>query len=284
MEILSVLYYVLIVLFMFAYIACFIINLVRAIKVNKSMKVSYETVKGKVLEIIKEKKRVYVKVEYMSPSSRINFVDFFEFTEKEFNDQYYVDQEIEIYYPNVCEFKRVTCFPTYLQGEKIKVKMGPVVTDLILAIVGILMTGWFTSLVIQLGGFYIFNQGNTSADNLGNCASFSSALIYMLPLFMFISTIPYIMERLTTASKEENQTYLKLYGGKCMAEVKTYKFGRNKDANGNKESMLEIEFYDNKGNLVKAHLNSFMYTETQEQYINILYDLKNPKNVVYMRK
>ena len=69
-----------------------------------------------------------------------------------------------------------------------------------------------------------------------------------------------------------------------MAEVKTYKFGRNKDAKGNKESMLQIEFYDNKGNLVQANLNSYMYTETQEQYINILYDLKNPKNVVYMRK
>ena len=248
------------------------------------MKVSYQTLKGKVIEVIKEKKRIYVKVEYMSPTNHINFVDFFEFTEKEFNDQYYVDQEIEIYYPNVDEFKRVTCFPTYLQGEKIKVKMGPVVTDLILAIVGILMTAWFTSLIIQLGGFYIFNQGNTSSENMMDCANFSSALIYMLPLFMFISTIPYVIERLTTASKEENQTYLKLYGAKCMAEVKTYKFGKNKDAKGNKESMLQIEFYDNQGNLVQANLNSFMYTETQEQYINILYDLKNPKNVVYMRK
>ncbi len=284
MELLSIGYYILIILFMFAYIACFVINLVRAINVNNSMKTSYETVKGKVIEVIKEKKRVYIKVEYMSPTNHINFVDFFEFTEKEFNDQYYVDQEVEIYYPNVKEFKRVTCFPTYLQGEKIKIKMGPVVTDLILAIVGILMTGWFTSLIIQLGGFYIFNQGNTSNENLMDCTSFSSALIYLLPLFMFVSTIPYIMERLTTASKEENQTYLKLNGAKCMAEVKTYKFGRNKDAKGNKESMLQIEFYDNKGNLVQANLNSFMYTETQEQYINILYDLKNPKNVVYMRK
>ena len=123
MELLSIGYYILIVLFMFMYIACFILNLIRAIKVNKSMKVSYETVKGKVLEIINEKKRVYVKVEYMSPTNHINFVDFFEFTEKEFGDQYYVDQEVEIYYPNVSNFKRVTCFPTYLQGEKIKVKM-----------------------------------------------------------------------------------------------------------------------------------------------------------------
>ena len=284
MELLSIGYYILIILFMFAYIACFVINLVRAIIVNNSMKVSYETVKGKVIEVIKEKKRVYIKVEYMSPTNHINFVDFFEFTEKEFNDQYYVDQEVEIYYPNVKEFKRVTCFPTYLQGEKIKIKLGPVVTDLILAIVGVLMTGWFTSLIIQLGGFYIFNQGNTSNENIMDCTNFSSALIYLLPLFMLVSTIPYIMERLTTASKEENQTYLKLNGAKCMAEVKTYKFGRNKDAKGNKESMLQIEFYDSKGNLIQANLNSFMYTETQEQYINILYDLKNPKNVVYMRK
>lgn len=69
-----------------------------------------------------------------------------------------------------------------------------------------------------------------------------------------------------------------------MAEVKTFKFGRNKDAKGNKESLIEIDFIIIKVNLIKANLNSFMYTETQEQYINILYDLKNPKNVVYMRK
>ena len=42
MELLSIGYYILIVLFMFMYIACFILNLIRAIKVNKSMKVSYE--------------------------------------------------------------------------------------------------------------------------------------------------------------------------------------------------------------------------------------------------
>jgi len=49
---LSVLYYIFIVLFMFAYIACFIINLIRAIRVNKGMKESYNTVKAKVTEII----------------------------------------------------------------------------------------------------------------------------------------------------------------------------------------------------------------------------------------
>lgn len=281
---LSVFYYILIVLFMIVYIGCFIINLVRAIKVQKNMKQGYASVKAKVLEIIHDRKRVYVKVEYMSPTNYVKFIDFFEFTEKEFKDQYYVDQELEIYYPKVADMKRVTCFPTYLEGQKISIKKGPIVTDLILAFVGVFMTGWFTSLVIAAGGFYIFNDANMSSENLGSCTSFSSALVYMLPLFMYITTIPYILERLSTASKEENQSYLKLYGAKCMAEVKTYKFGKNKDANGNKESLMEIEFYNNKGELIKTRLNSFMYTETQEQYINILYDVKNPKNVVYMRK
>lgn len=282
--IISVIYYILIILFMFGYIACFILNLIRAVQVNKGMKEEYNTIKAKVIEVIKEKKRVFVKVEYLSTANFTKFVDFYEFTEREFNDQYYVDQELEIYYPKVDNVKRVTCFPTYLEGEKIKIKSAPIITDVILAVVGILMTGWFTSLVIKLGGFYIFNDGNTSNASIADCSNFSSFLIYLLPLFMYISTIPYVIERLTSCSRDENQTYLKLYGAKCMAEVKTYKFGRNKDAKGNKESMLEIEFYNNKGELIKANLNSYMYTETQEQYINILYDLKNPKNVVYMRK
>lgn len=281
---LSIIYYICIVAFMLGYIVCFIINLVRAIKVNNGMKKEYNAVKAKVVEIIREKKRVFVKVEYVSPTNFVKFVDYFEFSEKAFNDQYYVDQELEIYYPKVEELKRVTCFPTYLEGNQIKIKAGPIVTDAFLAFVGMFMTGWFTTLIIRSGGFNIFNETNTNVENIFSCVDFSSMLIYMLPLFMYIVTIPYLIERLTTASKEENQNYLKLYGAKCMAEVKTFKFGRNKDIKGNKESLIEIEFYNNKGELVKAHLNSFMYTETQEQYINILYDLKNPKNVVYMKK
>ena len=150
--IISVIYYILIVLFMFGYIACFILNLIRAVQVNKGMKEEYNTIKAKVIEVIKEKKRVFVKVEYLSTANFTKFVDFYEFTEREFNDQYYVDQELEIYYPKVDKVKRVTCFPTYLEGEKIKIKSAPIVTDVILAVVGILMTGWFTSLVIKLGG------------------------------------------------------------------------------------------------------------------------------------
>lgn len=282
--VLSVVYYIFMCFFMVAYTGCFVVNFIRAYKINKIMKVKYLSVNAKVIEIIKEKKRVFVKVEYKSATNYVNFIDFFELTEKEFKDQYYVDQELKIYYPNVDDLKRVTCFPTYLEGQPIKMKTGPLVSDFLLAAVSIFMVGWVTTLVIKLGGFYIFNDANTSVEAAGNCASFSSALVYMLPVFMYITTIPYLIERFTLASKEENQNYLKLYGAKCMAEVKTFKFSNTKNDKGVKESILTIEFYDNKGELIKANLNSFMYTETQEQYVNILYDLKNPKNVVYMRK
>lgn len=281
---LSVLYLIFMCVFMIAYTGSFVINLVRAIKINNSMKVEYNTVKAKVLEVIKDKKRVFIKVEYVSPESRISFIDIIEMTEKEFKDQYYVDQELNIYYPNVKDFKRVTCFPTYLEGQPIKIKSGTLVSDFLLAIVSIFMVGWVISLIINLGGFYIFNDNNTSAESMQGCGSFTNALIYLLPVFMYVTTIPYLLERFTMASKEENQNYLKLYGAKCLAEVKTFKFSSSKNEKGTKESMMTIEFYDSKGDLIKAHLNSFMYTETQEQYVNILYDPKNPKNVVYMRR
>ena len=65
------------------------------------------------------------------------------------------------------------------------------------------------------------------------------------------------------ADRDQNQSYLKMYGVKCMAEVKTFKLGRTKNQKGVKESIMEIEFYNNKGEKIKANLNSFMYTETQ---------------------
>lgn len=280
---LSVIYYFCIVLFMIAYATCFVINLVRAIKVKKEMLQDCATVPAKVVEVIQEKKRVFIKVEYASPINRTKFINIFEFTKKEFNDQYYVDQEITLYYPKVDHVKRVTCFPVYLAKDQIKVKASNLFVDGLLTFVSMFMVGWFTSLIISLKGFYLFNDNNTTAEVAMSC-NMASPLIYLLVLFMFITTVPYMVERLLTAPQDENQSYLKLYGVKCMAEVKTFKFSRAKDTAGRKESLLQIEFYDNKGELIKANLNSYLYTETQEQYINILYDIKNPKNVVYMRR
>lgn len=282
--VIGIIYYVFILTFMVAYTVCFIVNLIRAIRVNKSMKQECASVKGKVVEIIKEKKRVYVKVEYFSPTNRVKFVDYFEFTEKEFADQYYVDQDVEILYPILKDEKKVTCFPTYLSGMKIKVQSGPIVTDGMFMGVGIFMSVWLTYLIISIKSIDLMKIVATDIASNAGCGSYGTMIIFLLPFFMYVMTIPYIIERFTMAPKEQNQSYLKLCGAKSMAEVKTFKFSRNKDAKGNKESMMEIEFFNNKGEKIKANLNSFMYSETQEQYISILYDIRNPKNVVYMRK
>lgn len=282
--ILGIIYYVFIVAFMVAYTICFIINLIRAIKVKKSMKKECASVNGKVIEIVKEKKRVFVKVEYVSPVNRVRFVDYFEFSEKEFADQYYVDQEVQIYYPKTENEKRITCFPTYLEGMKIKIQSGPIVTDAMFMGVGIFMTVWLTYLIIQIKSIDLFKIISTDVASGTGCGSYGTMIIFLLPFLMYVMTIPYIIERFTMAPKEQNQSYLKLCGAKGMAEVKTFKFSKNKDAKGNKEAMMEIEFFNNKGEKIKTNLNSFMYSETQEQYINILYDVKHPKNVVYMRK
>ncbi len=282
--VLGIIYYVFIAAFMIAYVVSFIINLIRAIKVNKGMHQECQHVVGKVIEIVQEKKSVFVKVEYVSPVNRVRFVDYFEFSKKEFADQYYVDQEVKIYYPKVENVKKVTCFPTYIEGRKIKIQSGPIVTDAMFMGVGIFMTVWLTYFFIKLKSFDLLTILQTDAASSVGCGAYGTIMIFLLPFFMYIMTIPYIMERFTMAPKEQNQSYLKLCGVKGMAEVKTFKFSKNKDAKGNKESMMEIEFFDNKGEKIKANLNSFMYSETQEQYINILYDKKNPKNVVYMRR
>ena len=47
---------------------------------------------------------------------------------------------------------------------------------------------------------------------------------------------------------------------------------------------MKIEFFTNSGEKVECDLNSYLYSETEEQFIDILYDEKNPKNVCYMRK
>ncbi len=282
----SIAYITIIMGFMVVYITAFVLNLIRAKKVNKEMKKSCRSVKGKIVEIVKEKKRVFIRVEYTSPSNYTKFVDYFDLTEKEFNDQYYVDQEVEIYYPEIENWKRVTCFPTYLEGQPIKVEKGPLVTDAMFAIVGMMMAGWVLSTAILLKvnlGTTLFNDANFSNSNMSSCTQ-SNPIMYLLPILLYVFTIPYIIERFTMADRDQNQSYLKMYGVKCMAEVKTFKLGRTKNQKGVKESIMEIEFYNNKGEKIKANLNSFMYTETQEQYVNILYDVHHPKNVVYMRK
>lgn len=269
-----------------------IINLVRAIKVNKLMKLDPDFVEGKVIEIIKRKNLVYVRVEYVSKINMLKFTELFQLTQKEFNDQYYEGQPVKIYYPKLDETKQITNFPTYLEGQKISIQAGQVFTDVLLFAGGAYIAGVVLANLItpcpKTGLIGLEWNGRPLLDltrNLDTIPEGTTAClpgIYLLVIIMFyLMLFTYIKERLFGMSAEHKTAYLKLCGIKGTAEVKTFKFGKSKNAQGTKESLLEIEFFTNSGEKVNCGLNSYLYTDTQEQFIDILYDEFNPKNVVY---
>ena len=277
--------------FALAYLANLIINLIRALKVNKLMKEDPDFVEGKVIEVIKQKTRVYVRVEYTSKVNMLKFTELFELTQKEFNDQYYEGQDVKIYYPKLNKDEKVTCFPTYLEGQKITLEAGPLVTDVILLAGGVyvfitillqIITPDTTGLIgLQWNGRPLIEATknlDTPVEGVTPCLTG----VYLIIIAMFyIMLFTYMKERLFGMSSAHKTEYLKVCGIKGTAEVKTFKFSKNKNSQGVKESQLEIEFFTNAGEKVNCGLNSFLYTETQEQYIDILYDETNPKNVVY---
>lgn len=276
-----------------------IINLIRAINVNKKMKTNPDYVIGKVIDITNVKNRVYVRVEYITKITNLKFNDLFEFSKKEFNDRFVVGQEVKIYYPHVENEKKVLCFPTFIEGKKIGIDFSLVFTDFILVAGGIYIFLTFFLLMLakdpvtNISGLewngrpmfknFILNtvpEGTTGyIENQG-----SGLLIVVFALFFYVMVISYVLERIKGMVSSHKTMYLKLCGTKGTAEVITYKFGKAKNAQGQKEAQMKIEFFTNTGEKVACDLNSCLYSETQEQFINILYDAKNPKNVVYMRK
>lgn len=277
--------------FAVAYLVNLVINLIRAIKVNKLMKTDPDFVEGKVIEVIKQKNRVYVRVEYFSKVNMLKFTELFELTHKEFNDQYYEGQEVKIYYPKVNKDEKVTCFPTYLEGQKRGIEAGPLFTDVILLAGGVYV---FITILLQIitpdetgliglewnGRPFIEATRNLDTAVEGTTACLSGVYLIIIAMF-YLMLFTYMKERLFGMSSAHKTEYLKICGVKGTAEVKTFKFTKNKNNQGTKESALEIEFFTNTGEKVNCSLNSFLYTETQEQYIDILYDESNPKNVVY---
>jgi hypothetical protein len=268
-----------------------IINLVRAIKINKLIKTDPDFVEGKVIEIIKEKTRVYVRVEYYSKVNMLKFTELFELTHKEFNDQYYEGQDVKIYFPKVDHLKRVTYFPTYLEGQKMGLEAGAIFTEVILfgggAYLAFVIFGAVTAvdettglIGLQMNG-RPFIQSTASLDAINGAAPCLDGIYLIICAMFYLMLYGYIRERLFGLSAKQKTSYLKINGIKGTAEVKTFKFSKSKNAQGTKESILEIEFFTNSGEKVNCSLNSFLYTDTQEQYIDILYDPKNPKNVVY---
>lgn len=275
--------------FMILYIVSLILNIVRATSTLKQLKSQPKTVKAVVTEIIEDKHNVYVKFKYTSHINRQSFNDMISMPKSEFKDQYFVDQEIDVVYPDTTNFKRVYYFPRFISDQKRKIEGGPLFTDILICVAGtaifaytlftmIKNPGAFTGKIelVQSGGLFQTATDTTAKTGLFNMFT---VIIMMVVYFMLFS---YVLERLVSASVEHTHNYLKLCGIMCTARVVTYKFGRSKDAKGNKESQMKIEFYDN-GELIQANLNSHLYTETQEEYIKILYDPKHPKTTVYMR-
>lgn len=275
--------------FMVLYFVSLILNIVRASKTLKQLKTNPKTVKAVVTEISEDKHNVYIKFKYTSNVNRQTFNDMISMPKSDFKDQYYVDQEIEIIYPDTDGFKRVYYFPRFFKEQKRKIEGGPLFTDILICVAGtaifvytlvqmILKPGAFNGTVelVQAGGIFQPVTETSSQEGLFNMFT---VIIMMVVYFMLFS---YVLERLISASVEHTHNYLKLCGIMCTARVVTYKFGRSKDSKGNKESQMKIEFYDN-GELIQANLNSHLYTETQEEYIRILYDPKHPKTTVYMR-
>ncbi len=280
-----------------------VLNLVRAIKINKQIKKNAVSVDGKVVDIKESKSRVIVIVEFTSPTNRNKFQETFELTSKEFGNKYYKDQDVKLYYASLDGINKVECFPVYLEGQKMKVEAGPIFTDSALLAGGLYV---FIMLLVSMlrfkeasdGNMYRglqvnglpliaslsgLNKGGALTDKDGYTLAVTSGIYLILIGLFYVMLIPYVIERIKGMSAEHKNNYLKLYGVKAIAEVKTFKF-RGRGQGNSRESVLQIEYKTNKGEEVKCSLTSYLYSETQEQYIDILYDELNPKNVVYMRK
>lgn len=255
------------------YIFCFILNLVRTSKVKKELRENSAELVGKVSKIVSHKKKTYVKVQFISPTNKMLFETLFEYFTDEFNDRVKVGDEVKLIYPEVSKLKKVYAFPLFLEGDKIKMPAGPFVTDLLL--VG------FSLYVVFSIVFTMINK-NAFHENV-KLTSVHSPVMLVLYFVMHLLLITYAIDRLVGAPSAENQNYLEIYGISSTAQVKTFKFVGSKNSRGYKESQMEIEYFNGVGERINAHCSSYYYSETQEEYINILYDPKNTKNVVYVK-
>lgn len=255
------------------YLFNFIINIIRSNKVKKELYTNQATIKGVVTKIMEHKKKVFVRVQFISPTNKMKFENVFEYFKDEYNDRAKVGDEITIIYPEVKELKRVYAFPIFLDQDKIKMPLGPTVTDLLLVGFSVYV---LVSIIISMVTAGAFNK-NISVTEVHN------PVMIVLYAVMHLILMSYAIDRIMNAPLDDNQKYLEFYGIQGTAQVKTFKFAGSKNAKGFKESQMEIEYYNDFGEKVNARCASYYYSETQEEFVNILYDPKNYKNVVYVK-
>lgn len=256
-----------------------VINIIRAVKVNKLIKEDPQTLEATVVEIIPVKKRVFIKVRYTSNSNHQVFESIFSMTQSEFKDQYYEGQQLNLVFPKIEGTKRIHSFPVYLEGSKIKVEAGPLFTDALIFASGIFIFTFSLYNMLSVNAF----SGEVPLISSGAETSSMNWLTILIFFVIYFVMMSYIMERLGGISKEHSENYLKICGLRAKAEVITYKLNRNKNQEGVRQADIKIEFRTNKGEEVKTSLQSFMYTSQPDQYIDILYDGRRPQVCVYLR-
>lgn len=265
------------VFFFFVFVVNFVVGLVRDIKFKNAIKKNPQTLKAHVREIDKVKNRVYMIVDFQSPHNRLNFSEAYEFFESDLKGrEFTVGEEIDLIYNDVTTWKKVMGFPLLIKEFKVKLERGPLFLNIMLIIFSI----WVNINMILV---YVNNDGfNPEVPFSGEGGLFNQIYVLIM-VFVYAMILSYVVVNIAEMPKKDMQNYLKIYGNIAKARVKTYKFGRAKNNKGNKESIITIEFSTNEGVQVETKLTSFLYTETQQEYIDILYDPKKPKCVVFLK-
>ncbi|MBQ8293419.1 MAG: hypothetical protein IJX78_06460 [Bacilli bacterium] len=258
--------------FLVVYLINFVIALVRDIKSKNKFKTNeYLTVDGTVIDIQETKKIVSVLIEFTGPNNLILFSQTFDFTPEEFKkNPYELGQKVKLAYNDISKQKKIHLFPILIEGSKPKLDKGPIFANLALVFVA----GYF-SINILINTFKDYSK---PFDEM-----FSSTYVFIV-LVIYLVLLSYLVESLFGIPRSENQNYLKMHGHTTKARVVTFKLAGSKNARGYKESRMTIEYRNHLGELTQTSLASYLYTETQEEYIDIVYDPKNAKNVVYLRK
>ncbi|MBR2891369.1 MAG: hypothetical protein IKC22_03185 [Bacilli bacterium] len=276
---LKISYLVIIALFLVAFCINFGISLSRDLKAKKALKKNPIYQKGIVRDIQTVKGKVFLTVEFTSSHNRLLLSETFELFESDLKGKTYsIGEEVDMIYNDVKDQKRVRNFPLILADKKIKLEKGVLFLNSAL----IFMAGF-----ILVNTIYMYIDANalkTDIPLVGENGLYSNYFYILLMFVIYFILCNYMVSSIFDAPRKDVQNYLKFYGNVTKARVITFKFGKSKNSRGLKESIIDLEFSTNSGEQVKTKLTSFMYSETQEEYIDILYDPKNPKQVVYLRQ
>lgn len=273
---------VLISLFILFFITTTVIIYLRQVKASKSMELASNQ---KKLEAVISKKdvdqnNIILTVDFTSPTSRVNFNKKFVLSKKQYQeDAYQEGQKVSLVCPVIDEdkTKKVMVFPLLLEGQKQPANLQFLLGSAALIVATIAL------LAFTLNGFIKNAMFGKSVKEVWDYLISANQFLVLIVIMGFFIATQAMLTILLYPSRDALYDYLKVYGVKATARVKTYKYGRAKSGS-NKECHLEIEFTTYKGEKVNTRLSSFLYYQTQEEYIDILYAPTEPKNVVYLRK